>query len=230
MLSGSFYSLSFFFFNVGEMFLVLLKGVFTQYDVFVFSKHRTVEGFVFGLRKAFLYVSWFDVLNKNRDELVNECLEKGTEVVQAIANNLFNLPSTEDVEGPLIKLPPPTTRLPREKPVCSSLYLYICLCVWVWIYLGNVICNGLCSLWTHISSINNWLLISNMMCAFSYQRLNHLQNGNSLPKQEVSIFIIICRLDGVQGWFWELLAIANLIYHGWSLVFLLIMFWDIFQV
>lgn len=58
---------------------------------------------------------------------MKECLEKGTELVQIIANNLFNLPSTESVEGPLIKLPPPTTRLPREKPVSSSFYLYFCL-------------------------------------------------------------------------------------------------------
>jgi hypothetical protein len=59
---------------------------------------------------------------------VKECLEKGTELVQAIANKLFNLPSTEDVDGPLVKLPPPTTRLPREKPVSSSflvIYLYL---------------------------------------------------------------------------------------------------------
>jgi hypothetical protein len=59
---------------------------------------------------------------------VKECLEKGTELVQAIANKLFDLPSTEDVDGPLVKLPPPTTRLPGEKPVSSSLlfiYLYL---------------------------------------------------------------------------------------------------------
>ena len=59
---------------------------------------------------------------------MKECLEKGTELVQAIANKLFDLPSTEDVDGPLVKLPPPTTRLPREKPVSSSLlfiYLYL---------------------------------------------------------------------------------------------------------
>lgn len=48
---------------------------------------------------------------------MNECLQKGTELVQFIANDLFNLPSTEDRDGPLVKLPPPTTRLPREKPV-----------------------------------------------------------------------------------------------------------------
>lgn len=48
---------------------------------------------------------------------MKECIAKGTELVQAIANNLFNLPSTEDIEGPLVKLPSPTTRLPREKHV-----------------------------------------------------------------------------------------------------------------
>ncbi|XP_058113121.1 ribosome biogenesis regulatory protein homolog [Magnolia sinica] len=51
----------------------------------------------------------------NRDELVKECLQKGTELVQAIADALFNLPSTEDPDGPLVQLPKPTTRLPREK-------------------------------------------------------------------------------------------------------------------
>ncbi|PNY01404.1 ribosome biogenesis regulatory family protein [Trifolium pratense] len=50
-----------------------------------------------------------------REKLVKECLEKGTELVQAIADSLFTLPSTEDIDGPLVKLPPPTTKLPREK-------------------------------------------------------------------------------------------------------------------
>lgn len=50
---------------------------------------------------------------------MNECLQKGTELVQAIANELFILPSTEDRDGPLVRLPPPKTRLPREKHVCS---------------------------------------------------------------------------------------------------------------
>jgi regulator of ribosome biosynthesis len=51
----------------------------------------------------------------SRKELVDECLAEGTKLVQKIVDSLFNLPSTEDVEGPLVKLPPPTTRLPREK-------------------------------------------------------------------------------------------------------------------
>lgn len=48
---------------------------------------------------------------------MKECLEKGTELAQAIADSLFNLPATEDVDGPIVKLPPPTTRLPRQKHV-----------------------------------------------------------------------------------------------------------------
>ncbi|KAF7844613.1 ribosome biogenesis regulatory protein-like protein [Senna tora] len=51
----------------------------------------------------------------SREDLVNECLQKGTELVQAITDSLFNLPSTENVDGPLVKLPPPVTKLPREK-------------------------------------------------------------------------------------------------------------------
>ncbi|XP_022154113.1 ribosome biogenesis regulatory protein homolog [Momordica charantia] len=51
----------------------------------------------------------------SREDLVNECLQKGIELVQFIANELFNRPSTEDRDGPLVKLPPPTTKLPREK-------------------------------------------------------------------------------------------------------------------
>lgn len=52
---------------------------------------------------------------QSRVELVKECLQKGTELVQAIADSLFILPSTQDVEGPLVHLPAPSTRLPREK-------------------------------------------------------------------------------------------------------------------
>lgn len=53
----------------------------------------------------------------SREELAKETLEHGTKLVQAIADALFNLPSTEDRDGPLVKLPPPKTRLPREKPL-----------------------------------------------------------------------------------------------------------------
>lgn len=57
----------------------------------------------------------FPSIPSSRDELVKECLEKGTELAQALADSLFNLPATEDVDGPIIKLPPPTTRLPRQQ-------------------------------------------------------------------------------------------------------------------
>lgn len=57
----------------------------------------------------------------HRDELVKQTLEQGTKLVQAVADALFNLPSTEDPDGPIVTLPPPTTKLPREKPVCFYL-------------------------------------------------------------------------------------------------------------
>ncbi|ONK80349.1 uncharacterized protein A4U43_C01F16700 [Asparagus officinalis] len=57
----------------------------------------------------------FQSIPSSREELTKECLQKGTELVQAIANALFSLPSTEDPDGPLVRLPQPTTKLPREK-------------------------------------------------------------------------------------------------------------------
>ncbi|KAM7266782.1 hypothetical protein ACFE04_008948 [Oxalis oulophora] len=51
----------------------------------------------------------------SRKELVDECLAEGTKLVQKIIDGLFNLPSTEALEGPLVRLPAPTTKLPREK-------------------------------------------------------------------------------------------------------------------
>ncbi|CAH2058859.1 unnamed protein product [Thlaspi arvense] len=51
----------------------------------------------------------------SRDELVQECITEGTKLVQAIADALFNFPSTETIDGPFVQLPPPTTKLPREK-------------------------------------------------------------------------------------------------------------------
>lgn len=50
-----------------------------------------------------------------REELREECLRKGTELAQAVADALFALPATEDRDGPMVRLPPPTTRFPREK-------------------------------------------------------------------------------------------------------------------
>jgi regulator of ribosome biosynthesis len=52
-----------------------------------------------------------------REELREECLRKGTELAQAVADALFALPATEDRDGPMVRLPPPTTRFPREKHV-----------------------------------------------------------------------------------------------------------------
>lgn len=53
----------------------------------------------------------------SQEELVKECLEKGTRLVQALADKIFSLPSTPDKEGPLVQLPTPTTPIPREKPL-----------------------------------------------------------------------------------------------------------------
>lgn len=57
----------------------------------------------------------FESVPSSRQELTRACLEKGTELVQAIANAVFALPSTDDPDGPIVWLPPPTTVLPREK-------------------------------------------------------------------------------------------------------------------
>ncbi|KAH0887026.1 hypothetical protein HID58_063122, partial [Brassica napus] len=57
----------------------------------------------------------FSSAPSSREELVKECVTEGTKLVQAIADTLFNLPSTETNDGPLVQLPPPTTKLPREK-------------------------------------------------------------------------------------------------------------------
>ncbi|AQK90606.1 Ribosome biogenesis regulatory protein-like protein, partial [Zea mays] len=55
------------------------------------------------------------VATASREELRQECLRKGTELAQAVADVLFALPPNEDRDGPIIHLPPPTFRLPREK-------------------------------------------------------------------------------------------------------------------
>nr|GEV64037.1 ribosome biogenesis regulatory protein homolog [Tanacetum cinerariifolium] len=52
-----------------------------------------------------------------RDDLVKECIAHGTKLIQAVADALFSLPSSEDASGPVVSLPPPTTKLPREKPL-----------------------------------------------------------------------------------------------------------------
>lgn len=58
-----------------------------------------------------------------REELVKECITEGTKLVQETADVLFNLPSTETSDGPIVELPPPTTKLPREKHV-KIFFLY----------------------------------------------------------------------------------------------------------
>lgn len=62
---------------------------------------------------------------------MKECLQEGTKLVQAIADALFNLPSTESPDGPLVQLPQPTTRLPREKPVRPHFYFLHKNCVFL---------------------------------------------------------------------------------------------------
>ncbi|KAK9715217.1 hypothetical protein RND81_06G150700 [Saponaria officinalis] len=57
----------------------------------------------------------FQSIPSLREELVQKCLESGTEAAQGIINFLFNLPATEDVDGPIVTLPAPTSRLPRQK-------------------------------------------------------------------------------------------------------------------
>ncbi|CAO1943526.1 unnamed protein product [Urochloa humidicola] len=51
----------------------------------------------------------------SREELRQECLQKGAELAQAVADALFALSPSEGRDGPIVHLPPPTTRLPREK-------------------------------------------------------------------------------------------------------------------
>ncbi|CAD6258991.1 unnamed protein product [Miscanthus lutarioriparius] len=53
----------------------------------------------------------------SREELRQECLRKGTDLAQALADALFALPPNEDRDGPIVHLPLPTVRLPREKHV-----------------------------------------------------------------------------------------------------------------
>lgn len=59
--------------------------------------------------------SHLQILPSSRDELSRKCLEKGTELVQVVVNALFSLPSTEGLDGPIVRLPEPSMRLPREK-------------------------------------------------------------------------------------------------------------------
>lgn len=72
-----------------------------------------------------------------REELLKECIQKGTELVQAIADSLFSLPSIADPDGPLVKLPQPTTKLPREKHVSVFfVFWYHLLLSWLSLFLS----------------------------------------------------------------------------------------------
>jgi len=55
-----------------------------------------------------------------REERNAEYLEQGRELVQVLVERLFNMPSTVDKVGRLVKLPKPTLQLPREKQVCRN--------------------------------------------------------------------------------------------------------------
>jgi regulator of ribosome biosynthesis len=50
----------------------------------------------------------FSEAEKLMEELRKECLQKGTELGQAVADALFALQPTEDRDGPIVYLPPPT--------------------------------------------------------------------------------------------------------------------------
>uniref|UniRef100_A0A804M5I3 Uncharacterized protein n=1 Tax=Zea mays TaxID=4577 RepID=A0A804M5I3_MAIZE len=52
---------------------------------------------------------------KLREKLRQECLWKGTELAHGVADALFAVSPTEDLDGPIVHLPPPAVRLPREK-------------------------------------------------------------------------------------------------------------------
>lgn len=67
-----------------------------------------------------------------------EYVENGRELVQVLVDRLFNMPSTVDKAGRLVKLPKPTLQLPREKPVQSNFdwELFFVLgrdAVWDWV-------------------------------------------------------------------------------------------------
>ncbi|KAF0908447.1 hypothetical protein E2562_025415 [Oryza meyeriana var. granulata] len=53
---------------------------------------------------SFCRVVWF---RDGVSVLREECLRKGTELAQAVAEALFALPATEDRDVPMVRLPPP---------------------------------------------------------------------------------------------------------------------------
>jgi len=87
------------------------------------SRYTGTVFFLFFRVFSFLTLSLLTLI-EHREEIVKQCLLKGTHLVQAIADALFTLPSTEDVDGPLVNLPAPLTKLPREKHVIPHSNLY----------------------------------------------------------------------------------------------------------
>lgn len=103
---------------------------------------------------------------------MNECIQKGTELVQAIANELFFLLSTEAKDGLLVELPPPKTRLPREKHVSPLIFN---------IFVDLLIVTFKLWMFTFLVDVTIFLLSS-------FQSLSLLQNGNFLLKKKVGHF------------------------------------------
>nr|GEV64036.1 ribosome biogenesis regulatory protein homolog [Tanacetum cinerariifolium] len=83
------------------------------------QEHQEVGGYQIDLGNLTAYdpTHQFQSVPNNRDDLVKECIAHGTKLIQAVADALFSLPSSEDASGPVVSLPPPTTKLPREKPL-----------------------------------------------------------------------------------------------------------------
>jgi len=55
-----------------------------------------------------------DTYNSNREEYLQSTARDG---IQSLFASLFTLPTQASPDGPLAKLPPPTTQLPRSKPL-----------------------------------------------------------------------------------------------------------------
>ncbi|AQK47285.1 Tubulin beta-7 chain [Zea mays] len=68
---------------------------------------------------------------KLREKLRQECLRKGTELAHGVADALFAVPPTEDLDGPIVHLPLPVVRLPREKHVSEEAgnHLFVESCI-----------------------------------------------------------------------------------------------------
>lgn len=51
------------------------------------------------------------------DDLETYLLDTARDGAQTLIASLFSLPTTPSVDGPVAQLPPPTTQLPRAKPL-----------------------------------------------------------------------------------------------------------------